>query len=692
MRRLALYVLTVIGTGWALAAPTSSLAAGPPPSFATPTTAAVPGPAVALNGVIATADFNHDGHADVASYDGNWQTQEQSLAVWISSPSAAPVSWSWYTLTPPPVAAFAGSAVATADLNPGTDNAPDLLALAMSETPGASQLGVYLGNGDGTFQPQVDATLPGIANGLTVADVNGDGVPDVLVPTMVQIAGAEWQAEVVTLIGQGDGTFGPPIVSPVDLGPESEVIATGVVVGQFTGSGFPDIAVSQAFSPPNDVYVLRGDGSGSFTEPIPLSLGVGSFSLAAGDFDGDGKEDLALPIADSAPSGGTVLDERVATALGNDDGTFVSLAPAEPKWTRGQNPYSYTIHAADLNGDGSPDLLLPVASDAGEGGVWALLSNGDGSFADGVTGLESGNVWDVGAADFDGDGRPDVVALREDLGGGLELAVYDNTSAPSLALDASSLDLGEATVGRTSTRQLTITDEGNYALSVSAVTVGGAAAADFEATGCAGATIAPGESCGVTVSFSPTAPEAEGATLTIASDDPGRPAATVPLSGTGTSASEPSGPSGGAGSGSGAAAAGSGAASPGGAVQGPQPTRAGTLKLARTASVSTKGLVSLKVSCVGGPCQGKVTLTVPTKKKVKGKAKVKPRTLSSARYALGADASGAVALKLPAAALRQLLAARGRKLAVTALVVPTSGARARAKLTLVAPKVRAHRA
>jgi len=628
---------------------------------------AVTGSEGALSGTLTTADFSGDGHADAAVYGGNWISASQSLAVWRSSTVDGATSWSWTPLTPPTVAAFEAGAVAVANVDPGADDDQDLVALAESRTPGGSALAVYLGNGDGTFQAQIATTgLPGLAYGLTVADVNGDDVADVLIPTVAK-SGPEWTAEVVTLIGRGEGHFEAPIVSPVDTAPsEADVLATGIVVGHFTGSGHADIAVSQAFSPPHDLYVLRGDGAGGFTDASPMSLGVGSFGLAAGDFDGNGTADLALPVADPAPAGGTVLGERIVTALGHDDGTFTTLAPAAPKWTRGQNPYSYTIHAADLNGDGLPDLLLPAAADSHEGGVWALLSNGDGTFSAGVPGLDGQDAWDVGAGDFDGDGRPDIVALTAPSPGSgpLELAVYDNAGEPALALGASALDLGEATLGQSASGQLSITNDGGYALAVSALTVDGADAADFTASGCTTTPISPGATCDLDVTFTPSRAAAESATLTIASDDPARPITTVALTGTGKAAGDASG----SGPGDGA---GPSSASP-----------VAKLTLARTAPVSAKGFASLKLTCAGAPCKGKLTLTTSTKKK----GKARSTTLSTGSYALKAGASKPLALKLSAPGLRRLRAAPGRKLTVTVTIIPTTAPKLTTKLTLVGSK------
>jgi hypothetical protein len=691
-RRLLLSVGIAIGAVALLAAPASSLGAEPPVSFAAPITTDMPNSSNSLSGALATADFNADGHDDAVAYSGNYQTAAQSLQVALSEVAAGgSEAWGWDELPAPSITDFEGGAVAAADMNPSEDALPDVVALAESETSGDSVLAVYLNAGGGTFAAPLETSLPGYANGVTVGDVNGDGIPDVLIPTEVETPSG-WEAEVVTLLGEGDGRFEVPIVSTIDAAASRfDALATGIVVGDFTGSGHADIAVSQAFSPIHDAYVMSGDGAGEFTVRTALELGAGSFGLASGDFDGNGHADLALPIGDLAPGGGgTVADERIATALGDGAGGFTPLVPEEPKW-EADNPYSYGIRSADLNGDGRPDLLLPVASDPGEGGVWALLGNGDGTFSTADReGLEGENVWAAEPGDFSGDGRPDIAALVSPSGGGeLQLAIYDNTSEPSLALGASALDLGTAEIEKATTAPLAITNSGNYGLSVSSLAVGGADAADFSVSGCTGAPIAPGATCEAQVRFAPSRSGAESATLTISSDDPAQPGVTVALSGAGASphpgGGEPSDTSGGGGP-----VNSGGSDSTTGTPVGAKPKEtkgeaaAGArakLTLARTASVSTSGLAKLKLTCAGG-CTGKLTLSAALKK-TKGKSKVVATKIGSTSYALGTR-SLTLTVGLYAAARAALASAPSHRLAATVTVSPTVGAPSKTKLTLIA--------
>jgi FG-GAP-like repeat/Abnormal spindle-like microcephaly-assoc'd, ASPM-SPD-2-Hydin len=718
-RLLLLSVGSVIGAIALLAAPASSLGAEPPVSFAAPITMEMPEAAESLAGALATADFNADGHADAVAYTGSFLKPTQSLQVAISKVTDGSVAWEWVKLTPPSVTEFETPAVAAANMNPGTDALPDVIALGQSEVPGDSVLAVYLNSGDGTFAAPIDTDLPGYANGLTVGDVNGDGIPDVLIPTEVQTPSG-WEAEVVTLLGEGDGHFKAPIVSPVDTTTERfDALATGVVIGDFTGGGHPDIAVSQAFSPVHDAYVMSGDGAGHFTVRAELELGAGSFGLVTGDFNDDGHSDLALPVGGGELSNGEIAEIRIATALGNGAGSFASLTPAEPRW-EGDNPYSYEIRTADLNGDGRPDLLLPVASDSSEGGVWALLDNGDGTFSTADReGLESADVWATEAGDFNGDGRPDIAALVA-VGGGekIELSIYDNISEPSLQLGASTLELGTAEVEKATTAPLAITNSGNYALSVSSLSVDGANAGDFSVSGCTGAPIAPGATCEATVRFEPSMTGASSATLTIDSDDSADPSTTVALSGSGASPHAGGGelPDTGSGSGepgepgssdvgnngssesttgtSGGGNAGSSGSNSGTSGAG-QPTETkgeaaagagGKLTLAKTAAVSKSGVATLKLSCAGGTCGGKLVLSAAVKKKGKGKGKPVTLAIGSTSYALGAGKAATVTVRLSAAARAALASAPSHKLVATIAVAPTAGAKSMAKVTLSGAK------
>jgi hypothetical protein len=264
--------------------------------------------------------------------------------------------------------------VALADLN--GDGKLDLVVVSDQSNQTVS---VLLGNGDGTFQPQVRYAVGSFPYGLAVADVNLDGNLDLLVSNYVDDT-------ISVLLGNGDGTLQPQMIFAAGDA------TTAIVVADFNGDGFPDLAT--ASSP---VAVLLGNGDGTF-QPPTFPTTEGASSVAAGDFNRDGKTDLALGIPY-----GTFTQANVQILLGNGDGSFTTgtaykLAAATP----------FSIAAADLNHDGTLDLAVTTFFSA----VGVLLGHGDGTFRS-VTfykTLAADSAYAVVIADFNGDGNPDLAA------------------------------------------------------------------------------------------------------------------------------------------------------------------------------------------------------------------------------------------------------------------------------------------
>src|SRR3989442_975233 len=119
-----------------------------------------------------------------------------------------------------------------------------------------------------------------------------------------------------------------------------------VAVGDFNGDGRPDLAVANNYS--NDVSVLLGNGDGTFQPAQSYVVGNYPGSVAVGDFNGDGRPDLAVTNA---------ISNTVSVLLGNGDGTF---QPAQ-SFAAGLNPYSVAV--GDFNGDGRPDLATVINGD-----------------------------------------------------------------------------------------------------------------------------------------------------------------------------------------------------------------------------------------------------------------------------------------------------------------------------------------
>jgi hypothetical protein len=148
---------------------------------------------------------------------------------------------------------------------------------------------------------------------------------------------------VAVLLGNGDGTFTQATGSPIAFGQN----LSAMVVGDFNGDGKLDLAVTDASA--NAVLVLLGNGDGTFQPPVAIAVGNQPMAIVLGDFNNDGKLDLATA---------NYADDTVTLLLGNGDGTFAQ-APHSP-FAVGQAPIA--IAAADFNGDGKLDLAVANAT------------------------------------------------------------------------------------------------------------------------------------------------------------------------------------------------------------------------------------------------------------------------------------------------------------------------------------------
>lgn len=287
--------------------------------------------------------------------------------------------------------------LAVTDVN--NDGNPDIVVLNTCNGCANSLLSVLLGNGDGTFQAPVSystgGVLPGYGAAVVIADVNGDGNPDLIATTAGGVA---------VLLSNGNGTFQSAVnYSSGGSDPVS------VVVGDVNGDGRPDLVVANRDS--SSVSVLLGNGDGTFQTAVTYSSG-GEYpqSVAIGDLNGDGKLDLA--VANGCRIGKCSSGE-VSVLLGNGDGTF-----QPPSSFNSVRRYAFSVAVGDVNGDGKPALVVasgcPPTSYYTEcnypGEVSVLLGNGDGTFQPPVSYYSGG--WyplSVAIADVNADTKPDLV-------------------------------------------------------------------------------------------------------------------------------------------------------------------------------------------------------------------------------------------------------------------------------------------
>lgn len=234
-------------------------------------------------------------------------------------------------------------------------------------------------------------------NSLAVADFNGDGRLDLAIANVKD-------NNITVLVGNGTGGFTEAPGSPIPVGTNPWSVA----VGDFNGDGKLDLATANAWS--GDVTVLLGNETGGFTKApgSPFPAARYPRSVAIGDFNGDGKPDLAVVNGKS---------DNVTVLLGNGIGGFTnapgspfSLGPWFNPFTHGEWPFCVAV--ADFNADGKLDLAVSDTNSI----VTVLLGNGTGGFAeapDSPFRVGSYPKW-VAVGDFNGDGKPDLAVVNRD--------------------------------------------------------------------------------------------------------------------------------------------------------------------------------------------------------------------------------------------------------------------------------------
>lgn len=277
--------------------------------------------------------------------------------------------------------------VAFADLN--GDGIPDLV------TGNSTGLFVELGNGDGTFQLPYQIETGGVSDyaatgrlrdsNLVFGDFNGDGNLDI---AMVECSGSTSPCSVLILLGNGDGTFhhGAHLDQTADIG--------NIAVGDFNGDGILDLAVANVTS--QNVDMLLGNGDGTFQKPALIGA-TGVFWVAAGDLNGDGKTDLVYFSSS---------DGHADVLLGNGDGTFQAAA----SYSLVPGGGGADVALADLQGNGTLDILAMTCGYSCYTQLKVLLGNGDGTFQSVMSGdVPLGSSLGFVVADVNGDGQPDLV-------------------------------------------------------------------------------------------------------------------------------------------------------------------------------------------------------------------------------------------------------------------------------------------
>jgi len=368
---------------------------------------------------------------------------------------------------------------------------------------------VLLGNGDGTFQSPVIYSYP-LGVPLAVGDFNGDGKLDLVVGGQLGSGGSGGN-NVNVLLGNGDGTFQAPLVSPANGLP------TFIAVGDFNRDHKLDLVI---IDDPGYVSVLLGNGDGTFQAPSDNSSFPGPHWIAVGDFNNDHRLDVAV----SGFSGGSM---NWGIFLGNGDGTLQPALIYPLDYTPG------SIAAGDFNHDGNLDIVLggyfapsDVAVFLGNGdgsfqpsanygpagggvlvgdfnddgyldivtdGVYLLFGNGDGTFGAPQLFPVGRSVSWMLVGDFNGDRKRDVVISDSILGEIMMLNTGVVNFSPSTPVSFAAQLIN--TTSSPTTVQMTNT--GATALSISSIKI----SEQFQTTNTCGNSVAPGASCAINITF-----------------------------------------------------------------------------------------------------------------------------------------------------------------------------------------------
>jgi hypothetical protein len=367
-----------------------------------------------------------------------------AICLWLLSgalePAAVAQNVSFKAASHSPV----GVGSAPTSIAAGDFNGDGKLDLAVVNT-GDNTVSILLGNGDGTFSfsgsykvnrnPFPTPCTSGCGSvpiAIAVGDFNNDGKQDLAITNIPINDGCNIVAvfgdvcsSVAILLGKGDGTFNDS--NQTDT---KGHLPTSVAVGDFNGDGNQDLAITNLNS--SNVEILLGDGKGNFNtaKNAPIAVGTEPTSVAVGDFNGDGKLDLAVANAD---------DGTISILLGNGDGTFGGVT----NFGVGIRPISIAV--ADFNGDGKSDIAVANYSSST---VSVLLGDGTGSFPS-VSSFPAGrHPAFIAIGDFDRDGHNDlIVANRTGNLVSILLGHGDGTFAASknfaVGLDPQSVAVGD---------------------------------------------------------------------------------------------------------------------------------------------------------------------------------------------------------------------------------------------------------
>jgi hypothetical protein len=331
---------------------------------------------------IAVSDVNGDGRVDVIIGTSNNEYYDTAHIQVLLNKEVIKYLEAWDAI--PGGDLFRTVAIAVADLD--GDGLPDLV-VGKDEQPNQ----VLLNQGDGTFQEVLSDVSSGDTKTAAVAvgDLNGDGLLDIVIGNKNE--------KNQLMLNQGDGTFRESdLVSPGDDH------TTALALADVNGDGHFDILVGNDSSSPNQVFINKGDGT--FVEVDGAIPGdFDTFAIAVADFNNDGFIDIVI-----GNNGGYYGNVNAANQLllNKGNGTFEEIVqdaiPGE------YNTRSLAV--ADVNGDGLIDIIVGNEGYYGHPNQ-VLLNRGDATFEEKVNALpiDAYDTYDIAVGDVDGDGHPDLL-------------------------------------------------------------------------------------------------------------------------------------------------------------------------------------------------------------------------------------------------------------------------------------------
>ncbi|MBK8466778.1 MAG: VCBS repeat-containing protein [Chloracidobacterium sp.] len=345
---------------------------------------AVGGPAMG----VAMGDFNEDGFLDLVSTN---DAPASSVSIRLGDGNGG--------FTSPPVPEIPVGA-APHPIAVGDFNGDGFLDFATANQGTANNVSIRLGNGNGGF---TSPPVPEIAVGrgptsMQIADFNNDGNLDIAVANLSDTS-------ISVRLGSGDGGFVLPSVSEVDVGSRPFALAAG----DLNNDGIPDLATSNDLA--DSVSIRIGNGKGEFTSAnSEVAVGNIPMSIAIGDFNGDGNQDFVTTnlVSSTSQNGGDM-----SVRFGDGNGGFTS--PAVPEVPMAG---SDTVAVGDFNNDGKQDVITDLnygsasiwlGDGSGNFATSTLLRV--------YLGTGSNRVGSIAVGDFNGDGIEDFAATTRPQSG-----------------------------------------------------------------------------------------------------------------------------------------------------------------------------------------------------------------------------------------------------------------------------------